>query len=174
MKSWLLDKTLMLGKTEDREGGDTGEMIGWYHWQRTCVWANSGRWWKTGKPGVLQYMGSQRVRHDRVTEQQQQILINQLVRIISDTRRCWPTAIAIINKTLFILRVILATEWDSSISFGCNRHRYNFLPGLLYSVPGLWPGCLLIYTRHADQCSLTWKHRNMRPGHHAVHQIPEP
>ena len=31
-------------------------------------WANSGRWWRTGKPGVLQSMGLQRVRHDRVTE----------------------------------------------------------------------------------------------------------
>ena len=29
----------------------------------------SGRWWRTGKPGVLQSMGSQRVRHDWVTEQ---------------------------------------------------------------------------------------------------------
>ena len=35
-------------------------------------WANSGRWWRTGKPGVLQYVGSQRVRHDLATEQQYQ------------------------------------------------------------------------------------------------------
>ena len=34
------------------------------------VWANSGRWWKTGKPGVLRSMGPQIVRHDWVTEQQ--------------------------------------------------------------------------------------------------------
>ena len=39
--------------------------------QWTWVWVNSGRWWRTGKPGVLQPMGSQRVRHDWVTEQQQ-------------------------------------------------------------------------------------------------------
>ena len=38
----------------------------------TRVWANSGRWWRTGKPGVLQSMGSQRVGHDWATEQQQQ------------------------------------------------------------------------------------------------------
>ena len=36
--------------------------------QRTWVWANSGRWWRTGKPGMLQFMGSQRVGHDWVTE----------------------------------------------------------------------------------------------------------
>ena len=37
----------------------------------TWTWANFGRWWGTGRPGVLQSMGSQRVRHDWATEQQQ-------------------------------------------------------------------------------------------------------
>ena len=36
--------------------------------QCTWVWANSRSWWWTGRPGVLQSMGSQRVGHDRVTE----------------------------------------------------------------------------------------------------------
>ena len=31
-------------------------------------WANSGRWWRTGKPGVLHFMGSRRVRHNLGTE----------------------------------------------------------------------------------------------------------
>ena len=58
------------------EGGDRG----WDGWMASSaqwiwVWANSGRWWKTGKPGVLQQsMGSQRVEYNVVTEQQQQIL----------------------------------------------------------------------------------------------------
>ena len=39
------------------------------HWTR--VWANSWRWWRTGKPGVLQTMGSRRVRHNWASEQQQ-------------------------------------------------------------------------------------------------------
>ena len=38
------------------------------HWK--WVWASSGKWWRTGKPGMLQSMGSQRVRHDWATEQQ--------------------------------------------------------------------------------------------------------
>ena len=37
----------------------------------TWVWLSSGSWWWTWKPGVLQSMGSQRVRHDWVTQQQQ-------------------------------------------------------------------------------------------------------
>ena len=39
--------------------------------QCTWVWANSGSWWWTGRPGVLQSMGLQRVGHDRVTELKQ-------------------------------------------------------------------------------------------------------
>ena len=38
--------------------------------QWTWVWANSRRQWRTGKPSVLQAMGSQRVGHHLVTEQQ--------------------------------------------------------------------------------------------------------
>ena len=48
---------------------------GWDDWMAsltrwTWVWANSGRWWRTGKPGVLQLIGSQRVRHNWATKQQ--------------------------------------------------------------------------------------------------------
>ena len=63
------EKTLMLGKIEGRR---TGDDRGWDGWmasptQRTWVWVNSGSWW-TGRPDVLQSMGSQRVGHDWVTE----------------------------------------------------------------------------------------------------------
>ena len=34
----------------------------------TWVWVNSGSWWWTGRPGVLQFMGSQRVGHDCATD----------------------------------------------------------------------------------------------------------
>ena len=53
-----------------------GDDRGWERWmasltQWTWIWANSRRWWKIGKPVMLQSMGSQRVGHDCVTEQQQ-------------------------------------------------------------------------------------------------------
>ena len=46
---------------------------GWDGWTAsrtrwTWVWVNSGRWWWTGRPGVLRFMGSQRVGHDWATE----------------------------------------------------------------------------------------------------------
>ena len=66
---WRTD-TLMLGNTEGRRRR---------RWQRmrwldgitnsiTWVWASSRSWWRPGKPGVLQFMGSQRVGHDWATE----------------------------------------------------------------------------------------------------------
>ena len=55
-----------------RAGGE-GDNIGWDGWmasptQWTWVWVDSGSWWWTGRPGVLRFMGSQRVRHDWATE----------------------------------------------------------------------------------------------------------
>ena len=41
----------------------------------TWTWANSGRWWGTGRPGVLQSLGSWRVGHNRMTEQQQHTVL---------------------------------------------------------------------------------------------------
>ena len=69
-KADSFEKTLMLGKIE---GGRRRRWQGWAGWmasltQWTWVWASSGRLWRTGKPGVLQPMGSQRVGHDWATE----------------------------------------------------------------------------------------------------------
>ena len=72
-----LEKSLMLGKIEGR--GEEG-IRGWDGWtaspmQWTSTWANSGGWWGTGIPGMLQSKGLQRVGHDWATEQQQQQLV---------------------------------------------------------------------------------------------------
>ena len=65
-----LEKILMLGKLKaggegDDRGGD-GWMASLTLW--TWVWITSGSWWWTGKPGMLQSMGLQRVGHNWVTE----------------------------------------------------------------------------------------------------------
>ena len=68
-KNWLLRKDPDTGKNWRREekGSTEDEIVGWHHWW-TWVWASSGTWWWTGKPGVWQPMGLQRVGHDWVTE----------------------------------------------------------------------------------------------------------
>ena len=64
-----LEKTLMLGGLKAGEGDDRGwDGLTASLTQWTWVWASSGSWWWTGKSGVLQSMGSQRDRHDRVPE----------------------------------------------------------------------------------------------------------
>ena len=64
------EKTLMLGKIESRRSPGWQ----WMRWldgsptQWTWIWVNSMSWWCTGRPGMLWFTGSQRVRHDRATK----------------------------------------------------------------------------------------------------------
>ena len=64
-----LEKTLMLGKIEGRRRRGQQRM----RWldgitDSMDIWVNSGNWWWTGRPGVLQSTRSQRVRHDWATK----------------------------------------------------------------------------------------------------------
>ena len=57
---------------ERLKAGGEGDDRGWDGWMAsltrwTWVWVNSGSWWWTGRPGVLQFMGWQRVGHDWAT-----------------------------------------------------------------------------------------------------------
>ena len=54
--------------SERLKAGEGDEMVGWHHRLKGRVWVNSGSWWCTGKPGVLQSTGSQRVGHNWATE----------------------------------------------------------------------------------------------------------
>ena len=58
---------------ERLRAGEEGDERGWDGWmssptQWTWVWVDSESWWWTGRPGVLWFLGSQRVRHDWATE----------------------------------------------------------------------------------------------------------
>ena len=64
----LYDLSLLegLGAGEGDDRGWDGWMVSPTRW--TWVWVNSGSWWWTGRPGMLQFIGSQRVGHDWATE----------------------------------------------------------------------------------------------------------
>ena len=69
-KANSLEKTLIVGKTEGRRRRGRRGWDGWMAslTQWTGVWASSGSWWWTGRPGILQSMGFQRVGHNWMTE----------------------------------------------------------------------------------------------------------
>ena len=70
VKSWLIGKDSDAGRDwgQEEKGTTEDEMAGWHHGLNGCESEWTGSWWWTGRPGVLQFMGSQRVGHDWATE----------------------------------------------------------------------------------------------------------
>ena len=102
----------MLGKKAE-EGADRGR-DGWMA-SLTWVWANSRRWWRTGKPGVLQSMGLKRVGHDWATEQQKTGI------------RLKPLPMLILEEAQY-----MKTQDTASDSWCTCQRNYNSKPRLLY------------------------------------------
>ena len=71
VKSWLIIKDPDTGKDwgQEEKGTAEDEMVGWHHRLdgHGFGWTVGVGWW-TGRPGMLLFMGSQRVGHDWVTE----------------------------------------------------------------------------------------------------------
>ena len=63
-RPWCWERLKAEGKGDDRGWNGWMASLTWWTW----VWASSGSCWWTGKPGVLQSMGLQRVGHDWTTE----------------------------------------------------------------------------------------------------------
>ena len=81
-KSWLIGKDSDAGR--DWGAGGEGDDRGWDGWMTsltrwTWVWVNSRSWWWTGRPGMLRFMGSQRVGHDWATELNWTYLLSNLI-----------------------------------------------------------------------------------------------
>ena len=107
---WCLERLQVGGERDDRGWG--GWMASLTQW--TWVWVNSGSWWWTGRPGMLQSMESQRVRHDWVTELNWRILLSFSYRAglvvmdsfsfsLSGSVLNFPLCLCISNKTNVIL-----------------------------------------------------------------------
>ena len=92
-----------------RAEGEEG-VRGWDGWtaslmQWTWTWANSGRWWGTGRPGALESMGLSRVRHDWATEQWHLWL--DTTRYSVKSKICWK---------LWTLRDLSFYQWNGKIN----------------------------------------------------------
>ena len=95
---------------ERLKAGGEGDDRGWDGWmasptQWTWIWVNSGSWWWTGRPGVLQSMGSQKVRHHWATELNWTEFTQNIYEI---PEKSWIICIRI-NCLLHILNIILTT-----------------------------------------------------------------
>ena len=107
VKSWLIGKDSDAGRDwgaageRDNRGRDEW-MASLTRW--TWVWVNSGGCWWTGSPGVLRFMGSQRVGHDWATEMNIESLSPTFLKsfmkekgvlivnsCITNTLYCWKT-----------------------------------------------------------------------------------
>ena len=104
-----LEKTLMLGQIEGRRRRER-QRIRWLDGITDLwVWVNSGSWWWTGRPGILQSMGSQRVGHNWATELNWTLVFSMGEKII-------PTSFQYYKKRwcVFIKQIIFETireEW---------------------------------------------------------------
>ena len=69
-KNWLTGKDPDAGKDwrQEEKGATEDEMVGWHHHSMETSVSKPQEIVRTGKPGVLQFMGSQRVRHDWATK----------------------------------------------------------------------------------------------------------
>ena len=109
------EKTLMLRLRAGGEGDDRG----WDGWmasltQWTWVWVGSGSWWSIGRPGMLQFMGSQRVGHDWATE------LNW-----NDSMQEFKTSWMVIFMAICHLIHTLHT-WGVLCLFGCHWWLFNY------------------------------------------------
>ena len=105
-----LEKTLMKagGEGDDREWDGWMASLTWQIW----VWASSGSWCWTGKPGMLQSMGSQCVRHDWVTEQQLESLEPSTIILTYSFQKlciCWRKLLIFSHGIFHILDLAACT-----------------------------------------------------------------
>ena len=130
-KANSLGKTLILGKVEGRRRGR--QKIRWLDGITDPMnksLRNSRRWWRRGKPGMLWSVGSQRVGHNLVTEQQQQR---------EHTYTCWfaderaPRGLGM-NKAGYLGRDPALWKIPSAGFWGLCFHFLRQLPGVSASI----------------------------------------
>ena len=147
-----------------KRGGE-GDGRGWDGWMasptwRTWVWASSGSWWWTGKHGVLQSMGLQRVGHNLVTKQQQNL------------DWPWHENYALVKRSNYqIRRHIIYIPWNSAVEETKNTlwvlkqpHSESLMGWLVLENPSHWSP-----NTRTEKIKLT--HKNKRTTRSLSHHI---
>ena len=132
----------MLGKIENRRRRGQQRMERWLDnlcrdgWrasptQGTWVWASSWRWWRTGKAGMLQSMGSKRIQHNWYTEQQESIHFHLYIPTVMFVL-LWKKSC---SQTPFTFTVSFNTYWAGLHLCWSMTKKHRLTVPLL---PGVW------------------------------------
>ena len=103
-----------------RAGGE-GDNRGWDGWMAsltlwTWVWVDSGSWWRTGRPGMLRFMGSQKVKHDWATELNWTVIVIIIMNSIERRKNEWGFSSLILREAVYIQYVCgQESGWASQI-----------------------------------------------------------
>jgi len=153
-----LERTLMLGKIEGRRRREQ-QRIRWLGMasptQSTSVWANSRRWWRARKAGVLQSMGLQRAGHNLVAEKPpplENVYPHKKMLLVP---YLYPLAITISGKTLLPPK--------------CKHFAWGLFPDTCILCPTLnRPEILMSYPqmRYSKECSILFPDLPCRLGLH--------
>ena len=136
----------------------------------TCVWVGSGSWWWTGKPGMLQSMGLQRVGHNWVTELNWtdswlwwiQLLINLVVQ---DGSKC-------ILASLFSVIFWILSVWELLLFYILANSKIRALFSIFTSHPKAF-GFQLLHCQHGIHVTCAPSPAHLTPHHHPalLHQV---
>ena len=120
--------------------GGEGDDRGWDGWMASptwwiWVWVNSGSWWWTGRPGLLRFMGSQRVRHSWATELNwgkkrslpSRDVLARAEKAISEANTI-AKAVAKVGRVMIHQTVSCSTEGNSTL-----KHRWQIECALLFN-----------------------------------------
>jgi len=144
-----------------REGDDRG----WDGWMASPTWwtwvsVNSGSWWWTGRPGVLQFMGSQRVRHDWATD----LIWSDLKRKCGERKHQSGGGI-----NIYMLLYMALPWWLTGIKKSacqCRRGRFNPWVGNILWRRKWQPTSVFLPGKLHEQRSLVgyspWDHKRVR------------
>ena len=109
--------------------------------QWTWIWANSRRWWRTGEPGMLQSMGSQRVGHNLATEKQQQLAFRDVTNHDDSVHKISVfCADLLIWETGDVPALVKKTRWGQrkqAADSDCGGREDQAVSGSFFRIPAL-------------------------------------
>ena len=113
---WCWERLKAGGEWDERGWKSCMALLTWWTW----VWPSSRTWWWTGKPGMLQSMGSQKVRHNWATELNSLKMLGRPNRPIFQTKYIhW----ALVFKFYFWPLIINLSQIDSFLQNLTTRYK---------------------------------------------------